>query len=168
MDNKNGGLLILVVGFTGSGKSLLIRRTIKNKNQLVFDINNEYNLPTDNSLLKSRFIGDYSQFVELATTKKNTQIVFEDSTGFFNGRVNNITMQMIVKKRHTSNNYYFLFHSIHQIPKGLILLSNYIILFKTNDTSKDVERKNPKLVKPFTEINSPTYPKFNPKILKLQ
>lgn len=162
------GKLYLLIGFTGSGKSVLTRKLIDKNNHLVFDINNEYNLPTDNKLPKSRFIGDYEDFVQLATKKKNTFVVFEDATGFFDGRIDKETRRLIVKKRHQNNNYLFLFHSIHQVPKGIILHTNYVVIFKTNDTIIDVERKFPKFVDAFKKVNSADTPNFKPVILKLQ
>lgn len=162
------GKLYLIIGFAGSGKSTLTRKLINHKNQLIFDVNNEYKLPFDNKLPQSRFIGDYDEFVEVSEKKKNTFVVFEDATGFFSGRVNTKTMRAIVKRRHQNNNYLFLFHSIHQVPKGLFLHANYLAIFKTNDIIEDVLKKFPKLEETFKRVNSDSYPKFKPVLIQLQ
>lgn len=165
---SNAGKLYIFVGFKGSGKSTLTRKIIEKNNHLVFDVNNEYNLPTDNKLSKSRFIGDYEDFVKVARKKINTHIVYEDASGFFDGRVGKETRRAMTEVRHSKNTIIYLFHSIHLIPKGIIAFADVIALFKTNDIYEDVKRKYPKLLNAFEKVNAPNYPKFKPVILKLQ
>lgn len=163
------GLLILVIGFTGKGKSTFVKKSVEGKRQLIFDLNDEYkHLKYDNTLTQSRFIGKYEDFVKVASNKKNTHVIVEDATGFFRGRASSDTMQMLVKKRHTGNNYYFLFHGVNLVPKDIISLTNVIVLFKTNDILKDVQKKFPLIQKQFIELNNDSYPNFTPKIIKVQ
>lgn len=163
------GKLYIIAGFKGSGKSSIVRKIIEKNNHLVFDVNNEYkNLPFDNKMAKSRFIGNYEDFVSIARSKKNTYVVYEDASGFFDGRVGKETRRAMTEVRHANNVIIYLFHSVHLIPKGIIAFSDIIILFKTNDIEKDVLRKYPKLIESYKKVNSTDWPKFKPIIIKLQ
>ncbi len=162
------GKLIIICAMTGQGKTTFVKNALARvTNKLVFDINNEYqDLPLDNELTASRYIeGDYREFVDIAANKRNTAVVFEDATGFFSGRVGQETSRMIVQKRHSGNDYYFLFHSIQRIPKAIYELANFVILFKTNDEFDTVKKRFAKLYPPFCNLqNSRQYSK---EIIKL-
>lgn len=127
--------LILIIGHTGQGKTTWVKDFLKGRKAYIFDVNNEYaEFPRDCNL-------DAKKFVETALTMQGTNIVFEDATGFFEGRQNDLTKRLIVQKRHARNNLLFLFHSIADIPPAIARLANFVVLFSTLDEPKTVERK---------------------------
>lgn len=168
--------LILIVGGTGQGKSHYTNKNLlcndirkvnnkdvyfqcsKSKRQYIFDINNEYNLPPDN--LISPFMRhtqcDDKKFIENCKKITNTNIVFEDASGFLRGKQSKEIARLIVQRRHSNNNYIILFHSINRIPPELLEYCNYIILFKTGDNLKDIDNKfkNPLLNQMFVNLKS--------------
>ena len=164
--------LIIIVGGTGQGKSTFVNKNLlknqikKNqfnkdvfclspasRNQYIFDINNEYILP-DDSVLRPHMRNvncDDKQFINNCAQVKNTNIVFEDASGFLRGKQSKQVARLIVGRRHTNNNYIILFHSINRVPPELMEYCNYFVLFKTNDNLKDIDQKfkNPLLNKMF-------------------
>jgi len=135
--------LILVIGHTGQGKSTWLKKFIAGKKQYVFDVNNEYNLPDDLQIrpqMRNRDL-NIPRFLKNCENLKNYNICFEDATGFLRGKQQKELSQLIVAKRHTGNNYIFLFHSINRVPPELMEMSNFIILFKTNDNIELIDRK---------------------------
>lgn len=136
--------LILVIGHTGQGKTTWLKKFIEGKRAYVFDVNNEYNYPTDKGpvFAQMRHVdADVKKFLQISEGLKNTNIVFEDATGFLRGRQSPDTMRQIVKKRHTGNNFIILFHSINRVPPELMEMANYLILFKTNDNLEAIDNK---------------------------
>ena len=84
---------------------------------------------------------DIKKFITICDTLQNTNIVFEDATGFLRGRQAPDMARLLVKKRHSGNNYIILFHSINRVPPELLEMSNFVVLFKTNDNIVQVEKK---------------------------
>lgn len=137
--------LILVIGHTGQGKTTVVNKIIEGKNQYVFDVNNEYHhLSNDKDGFTSKMRNtdlNIGRFVANCARLKNTNIVFEDATGFLQGRQSREMSRLMAAKRHSQNNYLILFHSINRVPPELMEMSNYILLFKTNDFEDNVVRK---------------------------
>lgn len=158
MSDKKG-FLYLLIAHTGQGKTTFAKRLSAPANTLVFDVNNEYKDYPRNTT------GDFDNFLQqvMKTTDKN--IIFEEATGFLAGRTGAEVKRIVINKRHTNNNYIFLFHSIADVPPFLFRLSNYVILFKTADTVQGVKEKEPKLLKPFLELQRAE--NFKYKILKM-
>lgn len=119
----------------------------------MYDINDEYSeleISKEGNLKKCRVTPmdfDFEDFQNLVTKRRDTNCVFEEATGFFRFRGGKTTMRILVNKRHTNNNYIFIFHSIKQVPKDLFELVNFIVLFKTNDLFPDIKNKRPELQK---------------------
>jgi hypothetical protein len=168
--------LILIAGGTGQGKSYYTNKNLlcneirkvngrdnyfiapTSKRQYIFDINNEYQLPPDNLTRPfMRNINCDDKFFT-ATCKKviNTNIVFEDASGFLRGKQSKEIARLIVQRRHSNNNYIILFHSINRIPPELLEYCNYFILFKTGDNLKDIDGKfkNPLINKMFLTLKN--------------
>lgn len=148
--------LILVIGHTGEGKSTWLKKFILNKKQYIFDVNNEYNLPDDLQVrpqMRNRDL-NVNRFLGICKNLRNYNVCFEDATGFLRGKQQKELSQLIVSKRHTGNNYIFLFHSINRVPPELMEISNYIILFKTNDNIDMINRKfkNEKIDNAFLQL----------------
>lgn len=151
--------LILIIGHTGQGKSTLVKKMIAGKRQYIFDVNNEYSLPPDtgNILPQMRDTTlNVNRFLSVSKKIRNTNIVFEDATGFFRGKQSKELMQQIVAKRHTGNNFIILFHSINRVPPELMEMANFVFLFKTIDNIDIVDKKfkNPVLTKSFLELKN--------------
>lgn len=171
--------LYIVCGAPGMGKSPFIRKLIGDRNRcFVFDIANEYgqrtkyagqvpvNLSTNNNDLRSRYIGDnLSYFINLCSKKRNTICVFEEATGFFQGMTGKETSRLIINRYHTQNTYCFIFHSINSIPPRIMEISNYVVLFRTNDQDETVYRKYPRLSQAYNHLQ--TEPNGTQVIIKL-
>lgn len=149
MSNKEG-LNITIIGKMGEGKTTFIKRYIKNKRAIIFDVNNEYDFTTDTTAPVSRdIVLDHKLFVKICLTKRNTVCVFEDATGFIEGRLAGDFRQLLVSKRHTGNVSILVFHSISAVPPRALQLSDYVILFKTSDEDYQVIERFPRLVEKY-------------------
>jgi hypothetical protein len=159
--------LIVVIGATGQGKTPFVRKYINGKNCIVFDIQNEYgdkakyegqetlNLPTDNNLSRSRYIGtDKDEFISLCNKKRNTICVFEEATIFFQGSTEENMRHIIFSKAHTRNNFLLIFHSINSVPPRIMEAANYVVLYRTNDEIKKVATKYNSLLKSFVKLRN--------------
>jgi Cdc6-like AAA superfamily ATPase len=152
--------LFLIIGHTGQGKTTQAKYILKNtaKKEYIFDVNNEYegyNRETN---------GDFNTFLSNCFNLTDSNCVFEEATGYLTGRTGALMKKLIINKRHTRNNYIFLFHSIADVPPFIFRLSNFIILLKTGDEREIVKGKFIKLYKPFLELQS--MPKYSKKIIK--
>ena len=143
----------------GTGKTTVIKRYISGKRVFCYDVNNEYK--ELNNTQRSRVTPmdtKYKEYFKLCKEKRNTVCVFEDATGFIEGRLDEELRQFLVQKRHTGNVSIFVFHTIPSVPPKLLGLCDIVILFKTNDEPKDVERKYPSLYKYYSDlVNKPQY-----------
>lgn len=163
--------LFLVVGHTGQGKTVFVNSFIRNKRQYVFDVNNEYSHlreDTDELMPNMRNTSlDVDYFLQVAAKLQNTNIVFEDATGFFRGKQSAPLIKQIVRKRHSKNNFLILFHSINRIPPELLEMANVIVLFKTNDNFETIDSKfhNEQLNNAFLQVRKNA--KYKPEIIKL-
>ncbi len=106
--------------------------------KLIYDVNDEYKEFGGAAI----FPRPFSKFLDLAVTKKNTCIVFEEASIFFShqGSVEEIK-ELLVRNRHTKNLIILNFHSINKIPIYVWDQTTYLILGKTNDKPKWVERE---------------------------
>lgn len=158
---------IIVVGMTGQGKSSFVKSYIKGRACHVFDVQNEYNdLSTDPRATRSRHLAlKEKQFVKECAARLNTICVFEEATGFLEGRLDPELRRVVLSKRHTGNVLVFCFHSIASIPPRLMQLCNYVVMFKTTDEPYQVESKFPSLYPYYLALRS--LPKFSFKTIKL-
>jgi len=150
--------LILVIGGTSSGKSPFVKNFIRGKNCLVFDYQNEYGilnkygerntdvLSEDITQPRAKIFCPASQFIQIIKRRRNTNIVWEEATGFFAGRIGQDLTQEILSKAHTGNNFIFIFHSVQRIPKAIIEFANVVVLFRTGDQLEDIKKKIPKVL----------------------
>lgn len=125
----------LVIGHTGRGKSTFVKTALRKipQRKYIYDVNNEYgqgtNLPT------------LSEFLARAKELRNTTIVFEEATIFFGGAKDEEMTNLLVRKRHTKNNIFLLFHSLIDAPPYILRLVDFIVLYKTNDNPTAIKRK---------------------------
>lgn len=148
--------LILIIGHTGQGKSTFAKKYFtENKNCFVFDVNNEYpDLEMDFKKPRAKFVGLPNDFIDLCFKRRNTNLIFEEATGFLRGAVNMKLQKLIIEKRHKNNNLVFLFHSINRVPPVIYEIANYIVLFKTNDQEQAIEKKYPALLPAFKKLKT--------------
>lgn len=144
----------LVVGMTGQGKSHFTKKMITGKNCFVFDVQNEYNdLSGDWRQARARDTSlDEKAFVAKCKQKLNSVLVFEEATGFFEGKLDKDVRRVVLSKRHTQNVPVFCFHSISAIPPRLMQLANYVVLFKTGDEPYQVYDKFPSLYPYYVKV----------------
>jgi hypothetical protein len=153
--------LILIIGGTGQGKSPFIKSYCDGKNVFVFDVQNEYgsktkyknekpyNLSTSDSNRQRFIIADELAFIKKCQSKTKTICVFEESTMFFQGAINKEMRKLIFSKAHSGNVYILVFHSINSVPPRIMEATDYVVLFKTADENKTVEKKFPRLLNSF-------------------
>jgi hypothetical protein len=135
---------IIDIGMTGQGKTKFAKDYIESRKCFVFDVNNEYDLPLYGE--RSKDIScDEKEFIKQCYLKRQTVCVFEEATGFFEGKTSKELRRLIVNKRHTQNVYLFVFHSITSVPPRLLQFANFVVLFKTGDEEYQVENKYPSL-----------------------
>jgi hypothetical protein len=74
----------------------------------------------------------------------NTVIFFEDSTKFIGSRLTDDQKKFIIDSKQKNLDIFFIFHYLIAVPNDLIRVSDYMVLFKTNDTwNSNYERKYP-------------------------
>ncbi len=147
----------IIVGATDTGKSFFLKEMLKkvpNKNSLyIYDIENEY---------KNFFpypLVDFEEFVSKAVALSNCIMVFEEATIFFSSKSSSKELRTVmVQKKHTHNTVFLVFHSLRSVPRYIYELSDFITIFKTNDspglTAKEL--KDDRLEKILMEVNSNT------------
>lgn len=179
--------MYIVIGAPGEGKTPFCKKMIggadtgeKERRCFIFDINNEYgtrtkypgqtafNISTNTRDLRCRYVGDsVDNFVKLAMGKRDTIVIFEEATAFFEGRTKGDTRRLIINRYHTGNVYLFLFHSINSVPPRLMEIANYVVLFKTNDELDNVYRKFSRLGPHFEALQSAPHGSGQCKIIQL-
>lgn len=181
--------LFLLIGHTGQGKTTFLNKellknnaaknplnTIKNvysltaesKKQYIFDVNNEYILPTD--INTQNFMRhtecDINIFIENCKKIRGYNVVIEDATGFLRGRQSATFARLLTGKIHTQNNYIILFHSINRVPPELMEMANFVILFKTVDGVDNLKKfKNENLTNAYLRLQK--MPQYSKEIISL-
>lgn len=149
------GIRHVVVGFSGCGKTTFTKEILKDKPKetplLIYDINREY---TD--IYPYPFI-DFDLFLKNAVELRHTHMIFEEATIFFDSHNTAEEMKnLLVRARHTGNYIQLNFHSFSSIPKYIKNLIDYITVFNTGDSDKDVTDKfgKGKIYDTFLEVRS--------------
>lgn len=154
---------IILIGDTGYGKSVLAKKLIGDRNCFVYDVNNEYqDLSLDKKKQRCRAIPDidydHINFMNDAGKRKNTMILFEEATGFCMANTSKLLRALIANKRHTGNNYIFIFHTINSVPDFILSLYSFIYLFKTEDNyTKVLQKERPKITEAFEKMQMLTH-----------
>lgn len=147
---------ILNVGRPKAGKTTMTKKILngyvkdgRKKDFCIYDVNNEYAEFHDEPFLT------YEDWIESIKDVKNKIILVEEATIFFSTRSSDkILKELLVRRRHTNNVIILNFHSINDIPKYIFNLTNYVILFKTNDDFQSVKAKCsiPKFLRMFEDV----------------
>lgn len=183
MAETKTGQLILVIGGTGQRKSTFVKEVLlKGGECLVFDVNAEYGQPKANknnyvspfvplefdvNLPRSRYFGDMDSFLTIVPFKHNScKIVFEEATGFFEGKTSKEMKRIVIGKRHPEElggrNLIMVFHTIQSVPPFLFGNTNTVCLFKTNDTKAQVKGKCERLIPAFMKLQqAPNFSRIN-------
>ena len=134
------GFAVIIVGYQGAGKSLLVKNTIKNvahERLRILDIYEEYLDFTNGELQyidEEEDLIDPDKFTEDMIHLKDKIFVAEDATFIFPHRgYDKRLVRAIVGKRHSGNVYFFLFHALQVIPTDVYMYSDEIWLLKTAD-----------------------------------
>lgn len=133
------GKAIILIGGTGAGKTTFLKERLKKVNPdniYLFDINAEYL-----DLYKKPFV-QFDKFTETANKITGGLIVFEEATIFLDNKGSDSTLrEILVRKRHTKNTIYLVFHAFRFVPRYIYNLCNTIVVFRSNDDSALIESR---------------------------
>lgn len=151
------GLASVCIGKRGCGKTtkskLLLDNRPKKMPVIIYDINNEYK-----AYYPEEFV-EFDEFLFLIADEdvRHTYILIEEATIFFSthSRYQEM-MNVLVRARHTGNIIQLNFHSFASVPKNIYHLLDYVIVFKTNDTLKNVEDRfdKPDVIQAFKDAQA--------------
>lgn len=152
---KNGAV-ICIAGYTGEGKSPMIKKIVEKanlKNRLVWDQQNEYDERSWTVFRK-----DFNVFRQSMTQARQSAIVFEEATSnigsFSNLELNNI----YTASEHNLNVVVMIFTSLAAMPVSLILNMHYLILFNTMDDVDSLsDNKYRKRFIPLLKLKRPVF-----------
>ncbi len=117
----------------------------------------------DRKMTRARYIGgDMEEFLNIAVTKRNCNIIIDESTMFFDGKITAKKLtEIIVLRKHRFTNIVLNFHAIGDVPPALYRKAEFIVLFKTDDTINDIPNKGKFLEKYFLKLKEmPDHSKF--------
>lgn len=135
--------VVLNVGRPKTGKTTRSKKLLQSfvndgrKNDIIiYDVNREYTAFYDKPFLI------YDEFIKSLEGIKNKILLFEEATIFFSNKSEEkILKRLCIQKRHDNNIIILNFHSIRSIPRYIFDLTDYVILFKTNDNELTVKSK---------------------------
>lgn len=148
------GLATICIGKRGCGKTTLSKKLLdarpKGMPVLIYDINKEY---------ESYYPEPFEEFDIFLNKISDEQvrhhyILIEEATIFFSTRSRyDDMMNVLVRARHTGNIIQLNFHSFSSVPKNIYHLLEYVNVFKTNDSLKDVTDRfdNPAVIAAYQE-----------------
>ena len=148
------GKSIIVVGGTGTGKSTFIKDRLKkvHKNSIhLYDVNKEY---VD---FYNKPFTSFEKFAKTSQKISDGVLVYEEATIFLSNKgANDAVRDVLVRKRHTNNTIFFIFHSLRTVPRWIFDLSNFVVVFKTNDSEGFIDSRfeNELLTACFKEVNT--------------
>lgn len=155
---KIGGKVFILIGYTGMGKSTLLKRALQNVPEgswKVYDVNGEYHFNEDGT---PEDLPDMKPFLLWCRKQRRKVIAFEDASAFFSNRgYNDIMVKLLVQKRHSENVYFLLFHSVRAVPNYILDYVNVAYLFHTNDTRGYVEQKYPRFLPAYDKVQGKKY-----------
>lgn len=174
--------VILICGMPGTGKTTLAKEMVRNKEKvIVFDFagNTWTEFPIMNPILIpalkkgiKRIVGHDTDIAMKKLPKyRNGFLVFDDATNYVDYFRDKNLIQILTLRRHRNVDSIFIFHSLRTIPVDFYKYSSYLILFKTNDTEKEIKNlmkltKFDEILKAYQELKD-SKNKHESKIIKL-
>lgn len=131
---KGKGKIVVFIGGRGRGKSTLMKKMLAKVHPSrlhVYDAHGDWDRP----------LPILEDFILLCGKAKDCVFVFEDATGFFGSRVNNIMRQAMTRSRNNNVTIFLSFHSWRLMPPDILDLCDVIYMFKTADTPDTVMKK---------------------------
>lgn len=133
------GKSIIVVGGTGTGKTTFLKKRLEkvHKESIhLYDVNKEYE-----QFYKHPFTS-FERFSKSSQKISDGVLVFEEATIFLSNRGSSDAIRdVLVRKRHTNNTIFFVFHSLRTVPRWIFDLSNFVVVFKTNDSESFIQTR---------------------------
>jgi hypothetical protein len=153
------GIASICVGKRGCGKTTFSKKLLDQAPdempKLIYDVNNEYKQYYNEPFIPFQ---DFLIKIDNEDLKK-TYILIEEATIFFSthSRFEEM-MHVLVLARHSGNIIQLNFHSFGSVPKNIYHLLDYVTVFKTNDSEKDVTDRfdNENVLQAFTEARNST------------
>ena len=158
------GIAYILIGRRKTGKTTMSKKLLaerpKNMPVMIYDINKEYTKE-----YPQKFV-DFEVFLSKITDEsvKNTFILIEEATIFFDTSSRFDEMKnVLVRARHTGNIIQCNFHSWLSVPRNILNLLDYVVVFKTNDQIQTLKGKydNPDLLAAFDEARKSKNEYFN-------
>lgn len=149
--SKKIGSTIIIIGHVGSGKTPTCKNILNAsgyENVAIYDPRSEYNLPKYK--VKKFHIG--SEFLEHVKTLKRHFIIFEEATSIFSMQKNLDITELFIAIEHHQNISVCIFHSLLDVPKFLLRLSQYVILLPTSDDEEDIKGSRKKYYPHFIKV----------------
>lgn len=146
------GKATIIIGGTGAGKTTFIKERLKkiNPNALyLFDINAEY------TEIYSKPFVQFKEFTDTANKITNGVLVFEEATIFLDNKGSDATLrEILVRKRHTKNTIFLVFHAFRFVPRYIYNLSNNVVIFRSNDDKDLIDSRfnNQRLTDAFMRV----------------
>ena len=174
------GELKVICGCTGSGKtSIAMKEFDPVKSGLVYDFQNHWGKlvfydekgekiekpgcklirsHTELSKLRLRVSPenfDINSFIHIVKHLRGFTMVIEEATGLFpNGIISQDLIKLVLSKRHSKNDFIFVFHALNRIPPQFIEFINELYLFNTYDLWRNVRSKFPKIYDDWRRIQA--------------
>ena len=153
MSNNFVSKSVAIVGMTGTGKNYnletMFLRPMRTKRKFIADVSKEYGIPfhgIDNFMstvvrTKVTVMPDKTVRKELISIAKDSLIVVDEATLFFDSHKAGELEHLLVGKRHDNNFIVLLFHSLSDFPPYIKRKIDYIVLLKTADDEPAVIKK---------------------------
>lgn len=163
--------ICLIAGTRGTGKTTAVKRWIKEQTKKVLIVDTFSNpawkeFPSlDPELLKRwnsgiyRFYDSDTNKVMAAIEKSvyNALLVFEDATKYVGSKLSEDVKKFALDSKQKNLDVIFIFHSLSDIPRDLVRISDTITLFKTVEESSNPNLKNkyrPNILELMDMVNS--------------
>jgi hypothetical protein len=148
------GIRSIMIGRQGCGKTTLSIQMLNARPKgmpcIIYDINNEY------KTYYPQPFEDFDIFLSKISDEeiRRHYILIEEATIFFSthSRFEEM-MNVLVRARHTGNIIQLNFHSFSSVPKNIYHLLNFVTVFKSNDSLKDVTDRfdNPSIIQAYKD-----------------
>jgi hypothetical protein len=86
----------------------------------------------------------------------NTVIIFEDATKYIKNTLDENLRRLLIDSKQKNLDVFFAFHYLQAVPPDLVRISDYVVLFKTNESFTSQLRNkypHPDIIKGFQEVS---------------